>query len=832
VALADGYFALTLDPISSENLSGSLTGLPGTNQVIEVGPALTAADTTVYDLTDSSGSPIEFGPYVVADPQGGLLSYTDVASSFSAQGYPLDASVTAVSYLDPGPSIGGAGNTIQYYQGGAATPLDSSITVTDLQGADISSATVTISTGFQSGDTLSFNIGSPTQTFSDSATVSASQSGDVLTLTTTAGNATAADFQKALDSVTYSFSGDPTIGGTDRTRTITWSVTDANGLTSVPGSTSTLDVYMTPVLAGTNTPVITATSGPQDADSSLTLTDDNLSGSLATETVTISSGFQTGDELLIPAGDLSDGGTKYENLTVSGNGTATLTLTGTNLNDFQSLGNVVEFDATSPHSGTRQLTWSFNDDAGGNANDSNSLITMADAEFGPILTTTPSPNSDALSNATPTPLTDTATVSGGTSPTGSVTFTLMNPLGAIVDTESVTVTGDGNYTTPTGYTLPTTGTVAGTYQWDASYSGDSNNTPTSDNNNSNEQVVVSAANPSISTSQQTASATVDTTVADQATVTGLVDPNSPDTVTFNLYSSATVHNLSTLLYSDTEALSISGDTGTATSANYTATATGTDYWVATYNGDANNDAVTSGADVEPITVTPATPTVTTSQLPASATVDTPVSDTATVSGGFNPTGTVTFDLYNNSNGTGTPLFTDANVALVNGTATSAGYTATVTGTDYWVATYNGDANNSSVTSGIALEPIAVTPATPTVTTSQQPASATVDTPVSDTATVSGGFNPTGTVTFNLYNNSNGIGTPLFTDANIALVNGTATSANYIATATGTDYWIATYNGDANNSAVSGALSPSCSVRSDPEDVAGLDWIGWHIWLTI
>ncbi|HEY1748395.1 MAG TPA: DUF4347 domain-containing protein, partial [Xanthobacteraceae bacterium] len=247
VALADGYFALTLDPRSSENFSGSLTGLPGTNQVIEVGPALTAADTTVYDLTDSSGSPIEFGPYVVADPQGGLLSYTDVASSFSAQGYPLDASVTAVSYLDPGPSIGGAGNTIQYYQGGAATPLDSSITVTDLQGADISSATVTISTGFQSGDTLGLDNGSATQTFNDNATITASQSGDALTLTTTAGNATAADYQKALDSVTYSFSGDPTIGGTDRTRTITWSVTDANGLTSVPGSTSTLDVYMTPV---------------------------------------------------------------------------------------------------------------------------------------------------------------------------------------------------------------------------------------------------------------------------------------------------------------------------------------------------------------------------------------------------------------------------------------------------------------------------------------------------------------------------------------------------------------------------------------------------------
>ena len=71
-----------------------------------------------------------------------------------------------------------------------------------------------------------------------------------------------------------------------------------------------------------------------------------------------------------------------------------------------------------------------------------------------------------------------------------------------------------------------------------------------------------------------------------------------------------------------------------------------------------------------------------------------IADKATVSGGDSPTGTVTFVLYNNSNGTGTPLFTDANVALVNGMATSAGYTATATGTDYWVATYNGDANNS------------------------------------------------------------------------------------------------------------------------------------------
>ena len=45
------------------------------------------------------------------------------------------------------------------------------------------------------------------------------------------------------------------------------------------------------------------------------------------------------------------------------------------------------------------------------------------------------------------------------------------------------------------------------------------------------------------------------------------------------------------------------------------------------------------------------------------------------------------------------------------------------------------------------------PATPAITTSQQPATATVGNSIADQATVSGGDNPTGTVTFNLYNNS-------------------------------------------------------------------------------
>ena len=93
-----------------------------------------------------------------------------------------------------------------------------------------------------------------------------------------------------------------------------------------------------------------------------------------------------------------------------------------------------------------------------------------------------------------------------------------------------------------------------------------------------------------------------------------------------------------------------------------------------------------------------------------------IADSATVSGGYNPTGTVTFNLYNNPNGTGTPLFTDAGEPLSGGVANSTGYTPTATGTDYWVATYNRDGNNISVSSGLAAEPVTVGPATPAIGT--------------------------------------------------------------------------------------------------------------------
>src|SRR6516165_6563326 len=105
---------------------------------------------------------------------------------------------------------------------------------------------------------------------------------------------------------------------------------------------------------------------------------------------------------------------------------------------------------------------------------------------------TPSPN--VTLSASRVTLSDSATLSGGSNPTGTITFTLTAPGGTTVDTETVAVNGNKTYATPVGFTLPTAGTVAGTYSWNATYSGDpSNNGATA----SPEQTLVSPSSPSL-----------------------------------------------------------------------------------------------------------------------------------------------------------------------------------------------------------------------------------------------------------------------------------------------------------------------------------------------
>ncbi len=97
----------------------------------------------------------------------------------------------------------------------------------------------------------------------------------------------------------------------------------------------------------------------------------------------------------------------------------------------------------------------------------------------PSLSTIPSPSEGGQVGVT---LTDTAMLSGAFNPGGSITFDLYGPNDSTCAAEAptfsqtVTVSGDGSYSTPAGFKT----TAPGTYYWSVSYSGDdSGNAPAS-----------------------------------------------------------------------------------------------------------------------------------------------------------------------------------------------------------------------------------------------------------------------------------------------------------------------------------------------------------------
>ena len=156
----------------------------------------------------------------------------------------------------------------------------------------------------------------------------------------------------------------------------------------------------------------------------------------------------------------------------------------------------------------------------------------------PIVSTLQSPAHVTLKSTTPPVLTDSATLSGGYLPTGTLTFRLYAPNGTtVVDSETVAVSGNRTYATPSGYALPATGAVTGTYQWLASYSGDGYNRAASSTSGA-EPVTVAPASPTISTTANPTDVTLDDngspTLNDSATLADSY--NATGNLTFTLYA--------------------------------------------------------------------------------------------------------------------------------------------------------------------------------------------------------------------------------------------------------------------------------------------------------
>jgi hypothetical protein len=394
------------------------------------------------------------------------------------------------------------------------------------------------------------------------------------------------------------------------------------------------------------------------------------------------------------------------------------------------------------------------------------------------------------------PISDTATLSGGISPTGTITFKAFSDASctAQVFTSTVSVNGNGNYNS--GNFTPT---AVGTYFWTASYSGDLTNAPSATAcGDANESSVVIKAKPSLATNAA-GPVTIGNPISDTATLSNATS-DAGGTITFHLFSDAGCTNEVTTGLSP---VTVNGN-GSYNSGNFTPTAAGTYFWTASYSGDAKNEAASTacGDANESSVVNKKQPTLTTSAT-ASVTIGSPISDTATLSGGVSPTGQITFHLYPSladCNANTNEINTGLSPVTVNGNGpyNSGNFTPTAVGTYYWTASYSGDGNNlgASTACGDPGESSVVNKAPSTIATVQRLFP-------QDAATVSAGAGgtPTGSVTFSLYAplDTTCTGSTVYTET-VTLSGGTASTTNttfsVVAGTSGTYRWVVTYSGDA------------------------------------
>ena len=371
-------------------------------------------------------------------------------------------------------------------------------------------------------------------------------------------------------------------------------------------------------------------------------------------------------------------------------------------------------------------------------------------------------------------------------PTGTVDFQVSYNEGPWSTYDAGVALVDGTATSV--YNMPG---VPGDYEFQAIYNGDSNYLSVTSGEDT-EPLHVDMAASMTTTDLGIATIDVGQSIMDNATVTGIDGfPVPSGTVDFQYsYNGGdwTVYDAGVTLVD-----------GTATSTWFVPAEAGSYNFQAIYNGDGNYYGSMSGASDEPLVVNEIC-------HHHCIILGQSVTDNATVTGrgdGFPmPTGTVDFQF---SYEHGDWMTYDAGVVLFDGNATSIWYTPLATGHYNFRAIYSGDSNYNPSMSGDNEEPLCVCPADTTTATILSYDSITFGNSVNDTATVTGLGGlfpvPTGTVDFQYSFNE---GHWMVYDAGVALVDGKATSINYLPLTAGDYEFQAVYSGDSNyNPSMSG-----------------------------
>jgi hypothetical protein len=309
---------------------------------------------------------------------------------------------------------------------------------------------------------------------------------------------------------------------------------------------------------------------------------------------------------------------------------------------------------------------------------------------------------------------DEATLSGSGASTATGTLAY-NVYSNSECTTLATGAGAGTVTSGVGPASSLVHLSAGTYYWQASYSGDGSNAPSKSTCGSEVMTVKKTTQLSTELSNGTqkggtVAATPETAITDHATLSEPGSSSASGTVTYKVYSDSKCETLVT------EAGKVTVVSGVVPASSEEKLSAGTYYWQASYSGDSEHASSVSecGSEISVVSSTAVTTALTGEEetleslevLEGAA-----VTDKATLKSAHSSTasGTVTYKVYSESKCE--TLVTEAGkVTVVSGVAPASSEEKLAAGTYYWQASYSGDEKNSAGTSICGVEKLVVKPA--------------------------------------------------------------------------------------------------------------------------
>jgi Domain of unknown function (DUF4347)/FG-GAP-like repeat len=352
VSISGGFFAGDkLSFTNSGNVSGSYNSTTG-KLVFTGSDALATYDTVLQSVQFNGGeNPTDYG-----SDTSRTLTWTVSDGTLSSTA--ASATLSVVGVNDPPTlSVSPANATWTEEQSSpSAASVISSAAASDPDNLSLASATVSISGGFFTGDTLSFaNSGAVTGSYNSST--------GLLVFT---GSDTLATYDTVLQSVSFSGGENPTDFGSDTSRTLSWTVNDgALSSAAVTATLSVVGVNDPPTLSNVaGSAFFTEEGGAVTLSNAMSVADpDDLN--LASATVSVTSGAFTGDVLAATGNGTI--GVSYDSTNER------LILTGSDtLAHYQSVLDTVTFNAGENPTDfgsdlTRTVTWVLNDGAGSSA---------------------------------------------------------------------------------------------------------------------------------------------------------------------------------------------------------------------------------------------------------------------------------------------------------------------------------------------------------------------------------------------------------------------------------------------------------------------------------